>query len=364
MEKPFYRAVLMLKTLVIPDDQEDLYRSFEETGYTASLYDHIMRAFKYVNRRGSHSLILMGSGDWNDGMNKIGHKGKGESVWLSEFFVYTVNQFMQYANDTDREYLASQAESLKEAIEKYAWDGEWYVRAFDDDGRKIGSVECQECRIDLITQAWAVIAGLDKERSLKAIASTEKYLIDHQMGYIRLLTPPFTGRPLHPGYISAYPEGIRENGGQYTHAACWLVKAYAALGMADEAWRTFDMLLPINRTDTKDKACVYGGEPFVIAADISDHPSSKGVCGWTWYTGAAAWAECVLIEDLLGVKIRKDAVSMHALLPKDKDSMSVTVKRGKSTYTLTAKRNSNEKVREIYLIDDGCMHEYEFPIRG
>lgn len=356
--------VSFLRDVPIPDDQEDLYRSFEETGQTASIYDHIMRAFKHVNRRGSHSLILMGSGDWNDGMNKIGHKGKGESVWLSEFFVYTANQFMPYANDTDSEYLASQAESLKEAIEKYAWDGEWYIRAFDDDGRKIGSVECQECRIDLITQAWAVIAGLDKERSLKAIASTKKYLIDHQMGYIRLLTPPFTGRSLNPGYISAYPEGIRENGGQYTHAACWLVKAYATLGMADEAWRTFDMLLPINRTDTKDKASVYGGDPFVIAADISDHPSSKGVCGWTWYTGAAAWAECVLIEDLLGVKIGKDAVSMHALLPKDKDSMSVTVKRGKSTYTLTAKRNSNEKVREIYLFDDGCMHEYEFPIRG
>ncbi len=356
--------VSFLKDVPIPDDQEDLYRTFEETEYKASFYDHIMRAFRHVNRRGSHNLILMGSGDWNDGMNRVGHKGKGESVWLSEFFICCANEFLPYAGQKDKEYLVSESETLKEAIEQSAWDGEWYIRAFDDEGRKLGSKECTECKIDLITQTWAVIAGLDKERAKKAIKSAEDYLINGEMGYIRLLTPPFSGKTLHPGYISAYPEGVRENGGQYTHAACWLVKAYAILGMADEAWKAFDMLLPLNRTNTKEKADAYGGEPYVIAADISDNPSSKGACGWTWYTGAAAWAERVLIEDILGVTIKEDTVSMHALLPKEADSMSIRIKRGKSIYTLTAKRDSNEQVRFIHLIDDGLTHKIEFPIRG
>ncbi len=356
-------SVPFLKDIPIPDDHEDLYRSFEETDFKSTLYDHIMRAFRYVNRRGSHNLLLMGTGDWNDGMNRIGHNGKGESVWLSEFFLCAVNAFAPYANHDNRRYLESEANSLRIAIETHAWDGEWYIRAFDDEGRKIGSKECAECKIDLITQTWAVISGLDEERSISAIRSCEKYLIDEEAKHIRLLTPPFTGKSTHPGYISAYPGGVRENGGQYTHAACWLVKAYAHLGLADKAWNAFDMLLPINRTNTKEKAITYGGEPYVIAADISDNEDTKGVCGWTWYTGAAAWAERVLIEDLMGVSIREKNVTMRALLPAHTDSMSITIKTGDSTYKLTAKRNSKETFRTIELIDDGLFHEFEFPVR-
>lgn len=355
--------VAFLKDEPIPDGQEDLYKSFESTAYTSTFYDHIIRAFRYANKRGRHGLLLMGSGDWNDGMNKVGHLGMGESVWLSEFFVYASKLFLPYANEEDKEYLLNEAESLTDAIEKHAWDGEWYIRAFDDMGNKIGSRDSRECRIDLITQAWAVIAGLNEERSKTAVRSAEKFLIDREHGYIRLLTPPFKGEACHPGYISAYPEGVRENGGQYTHAACWLVKAYAKLQMGDDAWKAFDMLLPIDRTNTKEKAEVYGGEPYVIAADISDNKFSKGVCGWTWYTGAAAWAERVLIEDLLGISIKGKKVTMNALLPKDKDTISITIKEGRSLYKLTAKRDSKETARIIEMVEDGLNHEFEFPVR-
>ncbi|MBR3927846.1 MAG: DUF3131 domain-containing protein [Clostridia bacterium] len=352
-----------LSDFEIPQDREDIYREFEETKFSEPLYEHIMRAFKYVNRRGSHGLLLMGAGDWNDGMNKIGHKGKGESVWLSEFFLYTSEAFMPYAKDEDKLYLENANRTLREAIETHAWDGEWYLRAFDDDGNKIGSKDLAECRIDLISQAWAVIAGLDKERAIKALKSAKAHLVDSNTGLICLLTPPFTGKECHPGYISAYPCGIRENGGQYTHAACWLVKAYASLGMAQEAWAAFDMLLPISRSDTKEKADKYGGEPYVVSADISANTESLGACGWTWYTGAAAWAQRILIEDLLGVEIIGNKVKMHALLPAGAESMACTIKKGTSEYTLVAKRETNETERTIDLIDDGKAHIYEFPAR-
>ena len=354
--------VAFLKEKAIPEERDDLYCAFEETENEEKLYDHIMKAFRHASRRGSHGLLLMGDGDWNDGMNKVGTKGNGESVWLSEFWIYTAKIFMPYANKSDQKYLKEEYILLTEAIEKHAWDGKWYIRAFHDDGTKIGASGNAECEIDLITQAWAVIAGLNKERAETAVRSAIKHLIDEKNMLIRLLDKPFTQNSRDIGYIGAYPPGIRENGGQYTHAACWLVKACSMLDMADEAWKAFDMLLPAERS----KACedLYGGEPYVIAADISYNPQNTGSCGWTWYTGAAAWAERIMIEDLLGVEICKDKARMRALMPSGLEKIACTIRRGKSEYTFTASRNAPVMEDYIELTDDGKSHVIEIGIRN
>lgn len=339
----------------IPENQNDLYCSFEQTSFEDSLYQHIMRAFRYSNQKGSHGLLLMGGGDWNDGMNKVGEAGRGESVWLSEFWIYAAKEFMPHAEREDRIYLENEIRVIKSSLETHAWDGEWYIRAYFDSGEKLGSKDSKECRIDLISQIWAVLIDLDSERSLKALESVRKHLIDKQHGIIRLLNPPFKDSDPNPGYISAYPEGVRENGGQYTHAAAWLVKAYAKMNMADEAWDAFDMLLPIQKTNTKEKADHYGGEPYVISADISYGNQSKGVCGWTWYTGSAAWAQIVLIEDLLGLKLWGTKVKMRALLKSGMDSVSVKIKRSGKTVTLVSGRNKGkeEDYVDIQALNDG-----------
>ena len=207
-----------------------------------------------------------------------------------------------------------------------------------------------------------MIAGLNKERAETAVRSAIKHLLDEKNMLIRLLDKPFTQNSRDIGYIGAYPPGIRENGGQYTHAACWLVKACSMLDMADEAWKAFDMLLPAERS----KACedLYGGEPYVIAADISYNPQNTGSCGWTWYTGAAAWAERIMIEDLLGVEICKGKARMRALMPSGLEKIACTIRRGKSEYTFTASRNAPVMEDYIELTDDGKSHVIEIGIRN
>jgi len=352
-----------LKSVPIPDGQEDIYFEGEISDRSDTLRGHIMAAFSKAYRKGAHGLILMGSGDWNDGMNRVGAEGKGESVWLSEFMIVCAKEFMVHADESGKAYLSQIILTLKDAVEKHAWDGKWYLRAINDEGQKIGSHENKECRIDLISQAWAVLAELDSQRSLKAIKSAKELLYDKDVSIIRLLDPPFEGLESDPGYISKYPKGVRENGGQYTHAACWYVKALAKMGFANEAWKAFDLLLPIKRTDSEEKAKRYMAEPYVISADISGSGEWTGVGGWTWYTGAAAWTFCVLLEDLLGVKKEGNRITMHPLLPDDMNEAEVQIRFGTATFRLIGIKDEKIKAEEITMTDDGKIHEILFPAR-
>ncbi|MBQ3079954.1 MAG: DUF3131 domain-containing protein [Clostridia bacterium] len=361
-----------LKNEEIPDGREDWYGEGRISEKTDTLYGHIMAAFRRAYRTGEHGLTLMGSGDWNDGMNRIGDRGKGESVWLSMFLSTTARTFAEYAADKDKEYLYQMADSLTNAVDQAAWDGKWYLRAYDDEGNKIGSDENAECRIDLISQAWAVINGQDEIRSKEAMESAENMLVQDETGIIRLLYPPFTGRETDPGYIAEYPEGVRENGGQYTHGACFFVMAEARRQNADEAWRLFDMLLPENRTNSREKTVKYRGEPYVSAADISFNARSKGACGWTWYTGAAAWTVRVMYEELLGLKIQGNNMRMNALLPSGTDEMKMEIKIGKSIYRFVSRRDAKNTLIDgnvsesgwAHVKDDGKKHVCVFPARN
>lgn len=308
--------------LAAPDlrsDEDDRYALFGQ-GETGNLYDHCARALDHMMVTGGHGLPLMGAGDWNDGMDRIGGKGRGESVWLGWFEIAVVGLFAPLAQqaghvDDSRRWQAH-AEGLGEAIRAHAWDGHWYLRAFDDDGRPWGAAQNDECRIDLIAQAWSVLSGLPvDERALTALASAEQHLVDVPARLIRLLTPPFDQTDRDPGYIRAYPPGIRENGGQYTHAATWLGMAYVAVRDGDGAHRVFDIINPIGRTSTPQDAEQYLREPYVLAGDVSGIGSQTGQGGWSWYTGAAGWALQLGVSGVLGVTPENGALRLDPCLP-------------------------------------------------
>ena len=254
-----------LREVPIPPDQTDWYGDPGVTDETDTLRVHCQRAIDAACRFGDHGLALMGAGDWNDGMNRVGRQGRGESVWLSQFLLVTLRNFMPYAQPSFAERYAHTAEALRAALEN-TWDGEWYLRAYDDDGRPLGShARPGGCQIDSLPQTWAVFAGLSHAR--EAMKAVESRLIDQRHGLIRLLDPPFSHQE-KAGYICAYPPGVRENGGQYTHAACWVVMAYARLGLADEAWQALQMIMPYTHAATPAQRQTYRVEPYVLAGDI------------------------------------------------------------------------------------------------
>ena len=290
-------------------EEQDRYARFDATPDRRSLLEHCERALEHGVTKGAHGLPLIGSGDWNDGMNRVGHNGRGESVWLAWFAIATIDGFVRLCDRSDRHELAERwrlkAHELRKSVEETAWDGAWYLRAYDDDGRPWGSASNDECRIDSIAQSWAVLARTEKpERAQIALASAARELIRDEDGLIRLLWPPFNLTPRDPGYIKAYPPGIRENGGQYTHAAAWLGLAFAELGDGDQARRVFDLLNPICHSSDRDGAERYLVEPYVIAADIGGVSPHVGRGGWTWYTGSAAWTWRLGVEGILGLRMR------------------------------------------------------------
>jgi cyclic beta-1,2-glucan synthetase len=287
-------------------EEESYYDMPGRADPPASLYEHCVRAIRFGFRYGEHGLPLMGSGDWNDGMDKVGQHGKGESIWLA-FFLYTVLiRFSEIAklhkdDPFSAECLQAAAE-LKANIAKHGWDGEWYRRAYFDDGSPLGSAENQECRIDSISQSWSVLSGGgDPERSLKGMESADKYLVRRDSSLIQLLDPPFDKSDLDPGYIKGYVPGVRENGGQYTHAAIWLTMGFAALGDRARAWELFQMINPINHGSSDKKIATYKVEPYVVAADVYSISLHKGRGGWTWYTGSAGWMYQLITGSLLGM---------------------------------------------------------------
>ena len=280
------------------------YTQFETTDESYSLYEHCRRALEKGTTAGAHGLPLMGGGDWNDGMNRVGMDGRGESIWLGWFLHATLKRFAPLAalmKDDPAPYL-QQAEKLSQALEAHAWDGDWYLRAFYDDGSQLGSHENIECQIDSIAQSWAVLSGAaDPARAAQAMESVNKRLVKQAEQMILLFTPPFDKSAHDPGYIKGYLPGVRENGGQYTHAAIWTAWAFAKLGQGDRAGELFHMLNPISHADTPEKAARYKVEPYVIAADIYSVPPHIGRGGWTWYTGSSGWMYRLGIEAILGI---------------------------------------------------------------
>ncbi len=297
--------------------EHDRYAEFAASSLPASLFEHCRRALERAVTEGRHGLPLMGDGDWNDGMNRVGSEGRGESVWLGWFLCATMDRFAMLCDrrsqTVEAEVWRSRAKALREKIERSAWDGAWYLRAFHDDGSLLGSANERECRIDSIAQSWAILSAVRGEatpnRARLAVRAADERLVQEADRLVLLLSPPFESTRHDPGYIRAYPPGIRENGGQYTHAATWLGWAYSGLGDGERAERIFRILNPILRAGTREESQRYRVEPYVLAGDVYGAPPWVGRGGWTWYTGSAAWAWRLGVEGILG--LRKEEGSLH-----------------------------------------------------
>ncbi len=337
--------------------EESYYDSPQQSNESASLYEHCVRAIKYGLKFGVHQLPLIGCGDWNDGMNLIGKDGKGESVWLAWFLVDNLNSMSQLANlrgdQAFAEICATQAILLKGNIETHAWDGEWYKRAFFDDGSPLGSKENDECQIDSISQSWAVISKSgDSARAKQAMDSVNQRLIARDTQLIKLLDPPFDKSDLEPGYIKGYVPGVRENGGQYTHAAIWATMAYAMQGNTQRAWELFAMLNPINHAVTPDQAQTYKVEPYVMAADVYGADPHKGRGGWTWYTGAAGWMYQLTLETLLGISLHNNELHISPCVPQHWPNYLVHYRYRDTVYHITINCNLEKLANLAPLIVD------------
>ncbi len=303
-------------------DEESQYEQHVHAGPSAPLYEHCVRAIRRSLRFGAHGLPLIGCGDWNDGMNRIGREGRGESVWLAWFLYDTLQRFAQVAdlhNDAAfAETCRHEAEELRGRAESAGWDGAWYRRAYYDDGTPLGSAENDECRIDSLSQSWAVLSGAARpDRARQAMEAVREHLVREQDGLLLLFAPPFDQTPKDPGYIKGYPPGVRENGGQYTHGAVWTVMAFAQMGEWDVAWRLLRLINPVHHGDSAEAIARYRVEPYVMTADLYGAPPHVGRGGWSWYTGAAGWTYRLVLETLLGVERRPDHLRVRPRLPAD-----------------------------------------------
>jgi cyclic beta-1,2-glucan synthetase len=311
--------VPFLEAPPLAPDQNETYLLPHAAAERASLFEHCLRAIKHATRYGAHGLPLIGSGDWNDGMNRVGHAGRGESVWLGWFLVTVLNDFAPLCERRGRADLAQQyredARWLTGMLE-LAWDGDWYRRAYFDDGTPLGSVQNEECKLDSLTQSWAVISGAAQpRRAERAMHAVRAHLVRRDPKLVLLLTPPFDRMPLDPGYIKGYIPGVRENGGQYTHAAIWTIIALARIGMSDEAMELFHLINPINHTRSPEGVERYRAEPYAVAADVYAHPMHAGRGGWTWYTGSAGWMYQAAVQALLGLRRQGDTFSIDPRIP-------------------------------------------------
>ena len=348
--------------------EEAYYDLPQRSNEAASLYEHCVRAIKNGLRFGAHQLPLMGCGDWNDGMNLVGKDGKGESVWLAWFLVDNLNSFSTLANMKNdasfAEVCITQAALLKGSIETNAWDGEWYRRAYFDDGTPLGSKQNDECQIDSISQSWAVISKSgDPARARQAMASVSNRLVQRDTQFIKLLDPAFDQSSLEPGYIKGYVPGVRENGGQYTHAAIWATMAFAMQGDAERAWELFGMLNPIHHASTPAQVNTYKVEPYVMSADIYAAAPHTGRGGWTWYTGAAGWMYRLTLETLLGITIEGDQLRIKPCVPENWQSYKVHYRYRDTVYHITINCKGKQTAKPekstpqlISLIDDGLEH--------
>jgi cellobiose phosphorylase len=311
----------------VKPDEESYYDLPVRSEEQATLYEHCVRAIRNGLHFGEHGLPLMGCGDWNDGMNLVGEHGKGESVWLA-FFLYDVliqfGKLAQRRNDSAfSELCASEAAKLKQNIEEHAWDGLWYRRAYFDNGEPLGSISSPECKIDSLPQSWAVLSGAgEPDRAKQSLESLDEKLVKRDIGVIQLFDPAFDTSNLNPGYIKGYVPGVRENGGQYTHAAVWAVMAFAANRDAERAWELFNLINPV-RHGEMDTIARYKVEPYVLAADVYTNPQFAGRGGWTWYTGSAGWMYRLITESLLGLRLDIDRLRFDPVFPKEWESFEI-----------------------------------------
>jgi cyclic beta-1,2-glucan synthetase len=319
--------------------QEDLYFEPSVSAETGTFFEHCARTLDRSLAVGSHGLPLMGTGDWNDGMNRVGSAGKGESVWLGWFLHTTLWEFARLADARGEHQRAEtwrlHVSALKASLEREAWDGEWYRRAYFDDGTPLGSAGNAECRIDSIAQSWGVISGAaEPARRARAMAAVEKHLVRRDDRLVLLFSPPFDHSSPDPGYIKGYPPGLRENGGQYTHAAIWSVIAFAALGDGDKAGELFSLLNPINHASTRAGVYRYKVEPYVVAADIYAVPPHVGRGGWTWYTGSAGWMYRAGIEWILGFRLRGARLYFDPCIPRAWPGFAINFRYHSSRYEI------------------------------
>jgi cyclic beta-1,2-glucan synthetase len=320
-------------------DQADAYFQPEPSSASASLYDHCAAALDRSLAVGAHGLPLIGSGDWNDGMNRVGPEGRGESVWLGWFLHTVLAAFAPIAEargDRRRaEQWRARMKALRRALERHGWDGDWYRRAFFDDGTPLGSAQNAECRIDSIAQSWAVLSGAaNPPHAERAMAAVEEYLVRRGDGLVLLFTPPFDHSDVDPGYVKGYLPGVRENGGQYTHGAIWSVLAFAALGDGDKAGELFSILNPINHASTRAGVHRYKVEPYVMAADVYTEPPHVGRGGWTWYTASAGWMYQAGVEWILGFHLRGTTLLIDPCIPRAWPGYEIDFRYGSARYEI------------------------------
>jgi cyclic beta-1,2-glucan synthetase len=318
------------------EDERERYAAFPETGGEASLFEHCVRAIERGWTKGPLGLPKIGTGDWNDGMNRVGVRGRGESVWLGWFVHGLALRFASLCDDRgddDRARgLRRRAADLRRDLEAHAWDGEWWRRATYDDGTPLGSSRNREGRIDLIVQAWAVLAGASPGRAARGMESAARLLLDGDENLVRLLAPPYDRTVRDPGYVRGYPPGIRENGGQYAHAAVWAAWAFANLGDGDRAMRVFKAVDPVHRARTPEAVARYRVEPYAVAGDVYTESPHAGRGGWTWYTGAAGWLYRLALERILGLSRRGDVLLVDPRIPTSWPGFEVDWRHGKALY--------------------------------
>ncbi len=365
-------VVPFIETPVLAEGHDETYTQPQLSKEVGTIFDHCYRALDRSLKQGAHGLPLMGSGDWNDGMSRVGNLGKGESVWLAWFLIKTLRGFIPLC-DKKKDHARSEKylghiENLKHAIETNAWDGEWYLRAYFDNGEKMGSHLNDECKIDAIAQSWALISGEgNPDRSKIALQAVNKYLINREDQIIKLFTPPFDKSSADPGYIKGYVPGVRENGGQYTHAAIWTMMAYAAIKDGKMATELFSLINPINRSSTRTGSQKYKVEPYVISADIYGVSPHVGRGGWSWYTGSASWMYRSAIESILGFNLRGNKLIIDPCIPEEWDQFQITYRKGKTLFNilvLNAQAESSIEMddiriegKEILLPDDSREHK-------
>jgi cellobiose phosphorylase len=362
----------------IKPEEESYYDLPTRSEVSGSLYEHCVRAIEHGLRFGVHGLPLIGSCDWNDGMNLVGKEGRGESIWLAFFFYDVLGRFAELARKRNEIDFADrclvQAQRLQENVEQHGWDGQWYRRAYFDSGEPLGSQSNLECQIDSLPQSWSVLSGAgDPMRARQAMQAVEERLVRSEAKLIQLLDPPFDRSVPSPGYIQGYVPGIRENGGQYTHAAIWVVMARALLGDNDRAWELFALLNPIHHGSTPAQIATYKVEPYVVAADVYAVAPHTGRGGWTWYTGSAGWMYRLLSETLLGLRLDGNRLQLTPRLPKHWARCKIEYRYRQTPYHITISRLPDgfpstgqtsldgEELSEriISLVDDRREHSVE-----
>ncbi|HTG87001.1 MAG TPA: protein ndvB, partial [Pyrinomonadaceae bacterium] len=356
-------VVPFLDQPLLNPDQHEVYMQPTISEESEPIYEHCARALDRSLAVGKHGLPLMGGGDWNDGMNRVGQNGKGESVWLGWFLYTTLAAFTPHVEARKQKVRLNRyrkhLDNLRKALEEKAWDGDWYRRAYFDDGTPLGSARNEECRIDSIAQSWSVISGAsDPYRMGRAMAAVEEYLIRRGDGLVILFTPPFDKGSLDPGYIKGYVPGVRENGGQYTHAAIWTLIAFSMLGDGERAGELFSLLNPINHSSTRAGLHKYKVEPYVAVADVYAVPPHTGRGGWTWYTGSAGWMYRAGLESIVGFKLESTRLRIDPCVPRWWRDFEITYRRGRAVYRIKVENPGGVSRGVVSVEVDGAVQPH------